>query len=161
MTTADEARAQLLEEYHAALQSYIFEGQSFWNRITAFVLLNSALLVARGAMTSGAGPGLKAGVALLGLAAAALWAHTALRAHFIIELHTALLADYEARLDMSGGGPFQRRRRFLAGDAMSFDSRPRLRLPWYARGNVNDSTSAVLTAVFAAVWIVVLVQALS
>jgi hypothetical protein len=56
------------------------------------VLLNSVPLVARGAMTAGAGAWLKAGVACLGPAGAALWAHTAVRAHYIIELHTALLA---------------------------------------------------------------------
>ncbi len=44
---------RLYEEYHAALQTYFFEGQAYWNRITAFVLLNSALLVARNALPLG------------------------------------------------------------------------------------------------------------
>lgn len=43
----------LWEQYHAARQNDIYEGQVFWNRITAFVLLKSALLVARGVLRFG------------------------------------------------------------------------------------------------------------
>jgi len=81
--TVVEVRAEANERYQAALQSYIFEGQAFWNRISVFVLLNSALLVARNALPAGpADRWTRAGIALLGLVSTVLWAHTALRAHY-------------------------------------------------------------------------------
>src|SRR5437870_129089 len=72
----------LLETYHAAVSNYIYEGQVFWNRISDFVLLNSALLVARNALPAGpADNWTRVGIGLLGVAAAVLLAHTAVRAH--------------------------------------------------------------------------------
>jgi len=156
---ANEPESRLYEEYRAALQAYIFEGAAFWNRITAFVLLNSALLVARNALPAGGGADwMRVGVALLGLAAVLLWAHTALRAHHLIAFWLALLRDIEARLDLTAG-PFTVQAAFLVGRRLRLPGGATLRLPWYARVNVNDSTSAALTAVFGAVWLVSLVRA--
>ena len=154
-----EPQAELLEEYHAALQSYFFEGTAFWNRITAFVLLNSALLVARGALPAGPSDRwVKAGIGVLGIVAALLWAHTAIRAHYILAFWVAMLHDLERRLNMQHDGPYIARDRFLDGGPVRLPHGSMLRLPWYARVNVNDSTSGTLSVVFGAVWIVSLIK---
>lgn len=155
-----ESESRLYEEYRAALQAYVFEGAAFWNRITAFVLLNSALLVARNALPAGGRDDwMRVGVGLLGLSAVLLWAHTALRAHYLIAFWLALLRDIEARLDLAATGPFRVHGAFLAGRRVRLPGGAALRLPWYARVNVNDSTSVALTAVFGVVWLVSIARA--
>ncbi len=149
--------AKLVEEYRAALQSYVFEGNAFWTRISAFVLLNSALLVARNALPAGpADRWTKVAISLLGIAASALWAHTAVRAHYITLFWTRFIQELETRLAMELLGPYTLRERYLSGRPIRLRSGVELRIPWYVRMNVNDSTSAVLTSVFGAVWIVAL-----
>lgn len=154
-----EPEAQLVEAYRACLQNYIFEGQSFWNRISVFVLLNSALLVARSALPAGPRDNwTRVAVALLGLTAVTLWGHTALRAHHINAFWLAVMCDIEQRLEMKPTGPITMRENYLAGGAITLPLGRRLRLPWYARVNVNDSTSWVLTVVFGGVWIASLIR---
>jgi hypothetical protein len=150
-----DPEAELLEEYRAALQSYIFEGNAFWTRISAFVLLNSALLVARNALPAGAADRwTRVAISLLGIAASVLWAHTAVRAHYITAFWLAFMRELEDRLAMGLNGPYTLRERYLAGLPVRLRFGTDLRLPWYGRVNVNDSTSMVLTTVFGAVWIV-------
>ncbi len=159
-----EPDQRLLEEYHASLQSYIFEAQLFWTRISAFVLLNSALLVARSALPSGsADRWTKAGIAILGIAAALLWALTAVRARQTQVFWLAMLRDIESRLGMGAedaAGPYTTRTAFLAGETVRLPRGGRLRLSWFANTNMSDSTSAMLTliAVFGVVWIVALIK---
>lgn len=157
----DGSEQKLLKEYRAGLQSYVFEGNAFWTRISVFVLLNSALLVARTALPAGAADRwVRLAIALLGIAATVLWAHTALRAHFIVRFWTLYLQDLEGRLSFRDKGPYTLRERYLAGQRVSLPAGAELWMPWYGRLNVNDSTSAVLTTVFGAVWIVAFFRAL-
>ena len=122
--------AELLEEYRAALQSYIFEGNAFWTRISAFVLLNSALLVARNALPAGpADRWTKVAISLLGIAGSALWAHTAVRAHYITRFWTTFIQELEARLSMAALGPYTLRERYLAGLPVRLRSGLELRMP--------------------------------
>jgi len=152
-------RTRLYEEYRAALQTYVFEGTAFWNRITAFVLLNSALLVARNALPAGHGADwMRAGVGVLGLAAVLLWGHTALRAHYLLAFWIALLRDIEHRLGMKHDAPYHMYDAFIHSRAVELPDGVNLRLPRLARVNVNDSTSLALTLVFAVVWIVSIVR---
>ena len=66
------------------------EGNAFWQRISVFVLLNSALLVARNALPAGpTDRWVRVAISLLGVVATMLWAHTAVRAHYIAEFWTA------------------------------------------------------------------------
>jgi hypothetical protein len=151
--------ASLIEQYHAALQSLIFEGQAFWTRITAFVLLNSALLVARSALPQGPGDHwIRISVAVLGSASALLWGHSAVRAHYIRTYWLTVLRDLEQRLDMGPSGPFTGRERFLAGGHSRLPGGEELQLPRLARGNVDDSTGLILTLVFLAIWVTALVR---
>lgn len=148
-------RTRLYEEYRAALQTYVFEGTAFWNRITAFVLLNSALLVARNALPPGhTSDWMRAGVAVLGLAAVLLWGHTALRAHYLLAFWIAMLRDIEQRLGMERDAPYHMYDAFIHSSAVQMPGGVTLRLPRLARVNVNDSTSLALTLVFAVVWVV-------
>jgi hypothetical protein len=150
-----DRRAQLQEQYRAALQSYIFEGHAFWNRISAFVLLNSALLVARGALPKGSSDHwVRLGISILGLVTTLLWGHTAVRAHYIIAFWTRTLQDLEAALDSVETGLYTLREGFLGGRPVKLAGGEELRLPWVVRVNVNDSTSATLTVVFLAIWLV-------
>lgn len=150
---------RLLEQYHAAIQAYIFEGSAFWTRITVFVLLNSALLVALSALpTGGSEQWVHAGIALLGVIVTLLWAHSAVRSHFLLDFWLAILCELELALNSDACGDFTRRDQFLAGQPLSFSHGVVLRLPWIARGTVNDTTSGVLTAVFLAIWSVAIAR---
>jgi len=152
--------AQLEEQYHAALQSLVFEGQAFWTRITAFVLLNSALLVARGNLPLvPADHWIRLSVALLGVVTTVLWAHSGLRVYYIRAYWLATLRDLEHRLGIAPAGPFTARQQFLTTGYVRFPGGTELHLPRIARGNVDDTTTAVLTAVFLVVWAVALVRA--
>ncbi|HEY7294217.1 MAG TPA: hypothetical protein VH916_04205 [Dehalococcoidia bacterium] len=152
-------RERLYEEYRAALQTYVFEGTAFWNRITAFVLLNSALLVARNALPPGrSADWMRVGVGVLGLAAVLLWGHTALRAHHLLAFWIAMLRDIEQRLGMERDAPYHMYDAFLHGGRVKMPGGALLRLPLLARVNVNDSTSLALTLVFAVVWIISIVR---
>jgi hypothetical protein len=149
----------LSDQYHAALQCYASELQAYWTRITAYVLLNSALLVARSALPLGpADHWVRIGIATLGCVTTLLWAHTAVRAHYIAGFWLALLHDLERRLGMGETGPFGTLHAFYGRRQVILPSGIEARLPWYARANVNDSTSAILTFVFLALWIVALVR---
>ncbi len=157
MQELDQAR--LYEEYRAALQTYVFEGTAFWNRITAFVLLNSALLVARNALPAGhAADWMRAGVGVLGLAAVLLWGHTALRAHYLLAFWIALLRDIEHRLGMEQNAPYHMYDAFIRARPVQMPGGETMRLPRLARINVNDSTSLALTLVFAVVWVISIVR---
>jgi hypothetical protein len=150
---ADQTR--LYEEYRATLQTYVFEGTAFWNRITAFMLLNSALLVARNALPPGHGADwMRAGVGVLGLAAVLLWGHTAVRAHYLLAFWIAMLRDIEHRLGMERDAPYHRYDAFIHARTVQMLGGIELQLPLLARVNVNDSTSLALTLVFAVVWVV-------
>jgi hypothetical protein len=137
----------------------MFEGQAFWTRITAFVLLNSALLVARSALPQGPGDHwIRISIAALGLVSALLWGHSAVRVHYIRTYWLTVLRDLERRLDMGPTGPFTGRERFLSGGHIQVPGGEELRLPWPARGNVDDSTALILTMVFLAIWVTALVR---
>jgi hypothetical protein len=148
------------EQYHTALQSLIFEGQAFWTRITAFVLLNSALLVARANLpVVPSDRWIRLSVGLLGTVTTLLWAHSSLRVHYIRLYWIAMLRDLETRLGIEPTGPFTLRERFLMQGSARLPNGNELRLPWIARGNVDDTTSFVLTIVFLIIWIVALIRA--
>jgi hypothetical protein len=156
---AAAARAALMDQYHAAVQSFTTEAQAYWTRITAFVLLNSALLVARGALLAGpSNHSARVAIALMGVVTTLVWAHTAVRAHFTSAFWLAFLRDLEERLGMGETGPYSALRTFYSRLRVTLAGGAEARMPWFARGNVNDSTSAILTAVFLAVWIVALVR---
>jgi len=161
MAEADQGdgHAALMDQYRAAVQSYTAEAQAYWTRITAFVLLNSALLVARSALP--AGPSnywARVAIALMGVVTTLLWAHTAIRAHFTSVFWLVFLRDLEGRLDMGDAGPYRALYNYYTRLQVRCGGGAELRMPWYARGNVNDSTSAILTVVFLVLWIVALVR---
>ena len=159
MQAHSEAPAQLVEQYHAALQSLIFEGQAFWTRITAFVLLNSALLVARSALPVGPEDRrIRLSIAILGAIATLLWAHSGIRTHYIQVYWRAVLRDLETRLGIGTSGPFTGQWIWLTKGETTLPGGRVLRLPWFARGNVDDSTTTVLTIVFLAIWVVALIK---
>jgi len=158
---ADVDTARLNARYQVALQNYVYEGQVYWTRISAFVLLNSALLVARNALPAGPADGaIRLGTGLLGIIATLTWAHTAARAHHVNAFWLGLLAELEGQLGNADSAPFTRRARYLAGQPVRLAGGRGLQLPWYARGNVNDTTSAILTVVFAGLWVVSVIHGL-
>lgn len=149
----------LPDQYRAALQSYTSELQAYWTRITAYVLLNSALLVARSALPLGPSDHwVRVGIATLGCVTTLLWAHTAVRAHYLAAFWLAMLHNLERRQGMGESGPFGTLNTFYKRRPVLMTSGLELRLPWYARANVNDSTSAILTLVFLALWVVALIR---
>lgn len=153
------AKASLSDQYHAAIQSWSVEAQAYWTRITAFVLLNSALLVARSALPPGPSDHwARIAIASLGVVTTLLWAHTAVRAHYTSQFWLLFLRDLESRMGMGALGPYSAQHTLYTRLSVRLPGGLQARMPRFALGNVNDSTSAVLTVVFLAVWTVALVR---
>jgi hypothetical protein len=146
-------------QYSAGIQNLVFEGQAFWTRITAFVLLNSALLVARSALPTGAQDRwIRFSIALLGAVSTLLWAHSGLRSHYLRRYWLASLRDLERRMGIGSSGPFSAEMQFLEERQVTLSSGESLRFPLLAQGTVDDSSALVLTVVFLAIWLVALLR---